>query len=936
MNNLLQSRRFFPLLITQFLGALNDNLFKNALLTLVVIKMTAQSDVLSNVIAGLFIFPFFLFSSMAGEIADKVARDKIARKLKLIEVFLMLGVAVSYFLRSIPLLIILVGLMGAQSAFFGPVKYALLPQQLKQNELISGNAYIEATTYLAILLGLILGTLLPIECSIVMLIALSVCGYLSARLILPAPAPRPTSKVNINLLESLYVNLCFLKKHRYIFQSVLGATWFWIIGAFAAVQIYPLCGKVLSAGNGTITFFLILFSLGVALGSFVCSRLLNGVINMVYVPVSAVGMAVCLLGLWLFSADYSAADHLMTFTEFLYAPKAFGLSLCMFALAFCGGLYIIPLNAFMQSRAPKAYTATIIAGNNIFNALGMVCVSVLSIILLKIGFSIPQLFLIMGITGFVVALYICSLLPDNLLRSVLQTLLRCLFRTQIKGLNNYYKAGKKVLIIANHASLWDGILLAAFMPERITFAITSEWTGKWFMPLIRLLVDFYPVDTTNPLSIRTLIEHIRLGKKVMIFPEGRITLTGKIMQVYDGAAMIAAKSGAKILPVRIDGAQYSSMSYVRDKFRCKLFPQINLTIAEARQMDPDILLKGRTATQNYLYRIMIEIMAQTAHRQDSLFDALRQNKKTHGAKRIIARNLAGETLSISHLLRQAHALAYILKSKLGEKSKIGLAVKNPLRLLVAVSALDCLGKTIVLFNPEKLSEQIKICPVDVILSQDDQSRAECPVLDLSKLKLNFLAFLGKVPNAKQNAKVIFIKNNRSFEYTMSQLLENYTKLDCVLPFNTRDRAINCLPMENGDNFVLGVILPLLSGANTLFCNGEHIKLLPHLCYDYAATLLFASENIYEIMIKNASPFDFFSIRMAFSCGNKIDDELLTKWLKQYNVRILESYTPKDSVLIRTVNTPLYNRFGSLGQSLPQTEIQTNEVLFDQEGFAFCK
>lgn len=916
MDNLISSRRFFPLLITQFLGALNDNLFKNALLTLVVLKMADQSDILSNVIAGLFILPFFLFSAWAGELADKYARDKIARRLKLLEILLMSGVAVAYWLNSLTFLIILIAAMGAQSAFFGPVKYALLPQQLKPEELITGNAYIEATTYLAILLGLILGTLLPISISIAVLIVLACGGYFSANLIPSAPAPRPDASLHLNLLSSIFQNYRFLRKHYYIFQSILGASWFWIIGAFAAVQIYPLCGKIISAGNGTITFFLVLFSLGVATGSYFCNKWLKGVINMVYVPISAVGMAFCLLSLWALTTNYPTADHVLTFTQFLAAPKAILLSLSLFMLAFFGGLYVIPLNAFMQNRAPKAYTATVIAGNNIMNSLGMVGVSVLAIILLKFGFTLPQLFLIMGLISLFVALYICALLPENLTRSVLQTILRFMFRTKVDGLKNFYKAGKKVLIIANHTSLWDGVLLGAFMPERITFAITSAWTGKWFMPIIRLLVDFYPVDPANPLSIRKLIEHIKSGKKVMIFPEGRITLTGKVMQVYDGAAMIAAKSGAKILPVRIDGAQFSTLSYVKDKFMCRMFPEINLTILEAQKFDPEILQAGRGYGQRYLYSLMTEMMFKTAQTTDGLFEAFQNSIKQHGGKRIVARTLSGNAVSAQKLLRRAFVLARTFQKTLQEKSKIALCVRDPILFLTSLLALDYLKKTIVLQNDESDTTD-----ADFVMTEQL----------FKNLKFNPFALLGRPQKIEGQTHIVFKKQGRKITHSMSELLQNCTKLDCVLPFNLKDKAINNIALNNADNFVLGILLPMLSGVETLFYAGRHTKLVPHICYDFAATILFVQQQNLDIIFNEASPFDFFNMRMAFGIGGKIDHALLDDFLKQFNLRILENYTPENSALIKAINTPLYYRFGTFGQLLP-LEKTDDRIRLDHEGF----
>jgi acyl-[acyl-carrier-protein]-phospholipid O-acyltransferase/long-chain-fatty-acid--[acyl-carrier-protein] ligase len=483
-------------------------------------------------------------------------------------------------------------------------------------------------------------------------------------------------------------NYTFLKKHTYIFQSILGASWFWTIGALVAVQIYPLCGKVLNTSEGTITFFLVLFSLGVAFGSYVCNQILKGEINMIYVPLSALGMAVCLFALWYLSSDYPTPEETMSFVEFLYSPNAFGFAASLFMLAFWGGLYIIPLNAFMQYRSPKAYTALVIAGNNIINSLGMTGSAVFAIVLFKLGFTLPQLFMIMGVISLAVALYICSLLPDTLTRSLLQTILRFMFRTKVTGFKNFKKAGSKVLIIANHTSLWDGVIMAAFMPERITFAITSAWTGKWFMPIIRLLVDFYPLDPTNPLSIRNLIEEIKKGRKVMIFPEGRISLTGKIMQVYDGAAMIAAKANAKLLPVRIRGAQYSKLSYVQDKFYTKVFPKIDLHILPATKFEVPLSKSSRNAAAKKLYELMVDMMLNTSDMPESLFDVLKESARNVHKKHIIATDVAGHSLSYGELIKKAVAYGESLSKVLGNKQRIGICIPAGLNFLVTFWALQ--------------------------------------------------------------------------------------------------------------------------------------------------------------------------------------------------------------------------------------------------------
>lgn len=932
MSSIIKTRRFLPLMITQFLGALNDNLFKNALLTLVTLKMAEQSDVLSNVIAGLFILPFFLFSAWAGEFADKYDRSKIAQNLKIMEIVLMIGVGVAYYYSNLTLLIILMALMGTQSAFFGPVKYALLPQQLKTEELITGNAYIEATTYIAILGGLITGTLLPIEFSIIVLIFLAVCGYLASRKILPAPAPRPDVKINKNLFTAMLQNYIFLRKHPYILQSILGASWFWTIGALVAVQIYPLCGKVLNAAEGTITFFLVLFSLGVAFGSYICNQILKGEINMIYVPLSAIGMAFCLFSLWILSADYPTPEKIMNFTDFLTAPKAFGFSVSLFMLAFWGGLYIIPLNAFMQHRAPKAYTASVIAGNNIINSLGMTGSAVFAIILFKLGFTLPQLFMIMGIISLMVALYICSLLPDTLTRSLLQTILRFMFRTKVTGFKNFKKAGSKVLIIANHTSLWDGVIMAAFMPERITFAITSAWTGKWFMPIIRLLVDFYPLDPSNPLSIRNLIEEIKKGRKVMIFPEGRITLTGKLMQVYDGAAMIAAKANAKLLPVRISGAQYSKLSYVQDKFYTRLFPKIDLHILPSTKFEVPLNKNSRNAAAKKLYELMVDMVLNTSDVEQTLFEALEHASKNVHKKHIIATDIMGYNLSYKDLIKKAISYGQSLSKILSDKQQIGICIPAGLNFLVTFWALQYLSKSVVIISPNDINEQVSQAGVEVLLSVKDFEDVSCDLINISTLKP--VRFAYKYKKQKTKTKVVLFKNKQMFECTSKDILKSFKQLDCIFPFNTKDVAINTLPSDSAEGFVLGTILPILSGVKTCFAPNLSAKFVSRLCYDMASTVMILNDSDYVESINNSTAFDFFNVRLAFCVGQKLENSVLEYWLKNFNVRILESFTPQDSVFIATINTPLYYKFGSLGSNLFNKKTIFDEVYFDENGFAF--
>ncbi len=906
--NLLKTRRFLPLMITQFLGALNDNLFKNALLTLVTIKMTEQADILSNLIAGLFILPFFLCSAVAGELADKYPRDRIARVLKVVEILLMCGVAAAYYWYSLPLLIVIMTLMGAQSAFFGPVKYALLPQHLKAEELVAGNAYIESTTYMAILFGLILGTLLPMEVTIGLLIALAICGYVASRAIPPAPSPRPKLKVSYNFFASMMENYRFLRRHRFVFMSILGATWFWIIGALVAVQIYPLCGQILNTGEGVITFFLILFSVGVAAGSFCCSRILKGFIHATYVPLSAVGMGVCLLLLGVFAEGYPTPAEKISFWAFFGQPHALGFSLTLFALAFWGGMYIIPLNAFMQSRAPKAYVATVIAGNNIFNALGMVAAAVFAIVFLALGFSLPQLFFAMALFSAAVAVYICALLPDALTRSLLQSLLRFLFKCRVTGLENFKFAGRRVLIISNHVSLLDGVLLAAFMPERITFAINTGWTQKWFMPIIRLLVDFYPVDPQNPLSVRSLAAEIKKGRKVMIFPEGRVTTTGAMMKVYEGAGVVAARAGAKILPVRINGAQYSRFSYLKDKFPTRLFPTITLNILEPCRFElPDGSREARHKIAHGLYRLMADMVYKTAETKAGLFDALLFTVKTCGRRHIAARQPGQRPLTVGRLLRESRALAAALCRRFPEAAQIRLPQVSGIDGLILFFGVQAAGKTALLGEADKAdgwpvlrqSADAGVCLTDRLNGWWQGVRHRRPV-----------------SAAEQVAAVLPLADGKETRLTHVNLLAACSQMNTVLPLNAKDKVVNALPPTSPMGLSLATLLPLFSGSQIIFCpQPAHGRMVAEICYDSEASVLLGDEKLFAESGAAAHPYDFFALRCALS-DSSLKEETFDLWVKKFGVRVLSGCLLPAAGAAVSFNTPLYNRFGTAGCLLP--------------------
>lgn len=966
--NLLKSKRFFPLLLTQFLGALNDNLFKNSLLTMVTIKLTSQADILSNVIAGLFILPFFLFSATAGEIADKYNRAKIAQVLKITELLLMSAVAVIFYFENITLLIILLALMGTQSAFFGPIKYALLPQLLNRDELISANAYVEASTYAAILLGLILGTLLPVNIAITVLIILALCGVVTARKIPDAPAPRPNSVISKNIFKALADTFRIIYKNPVVFKSILGATWFWTIGALVAVQIYPLAGKILHASAGVITYFLIIFSIGVALGSLTCGKILKGLIHATYVPVSALGMGISLYALYAITKDYPTPSELVTFNTFFTTPSSDTISASLFLLAFFGGMYIVPLNALMQSNAPKAYTAAVIAGNNILNAFGMSLVAIIAIIMLSMGFTIPELFLTAAIANIFVFIYIAALLPDALLRSVFQTILSVLFRVRLKGINNIKKAGSKAIIIANHTSLLDGLLIAAFMPEKVTFAINTEWSKTWYVKLFGMVVHFMPVDPTSPFSIREMIEEVKNGSKLMIFPEGRITTTGGLMKVYEGAGVIAEKADARILPIRINGAQYSKFSYMNSKFKTRMFPKITMTILKPLKIHIPEEIKGRDrrhATSVKLYELMADMIYKTSEIDENIFTSLLDAAKIHGWNHKIAEDITRRPQTYNSFIKKSYILGTAYEQTFANDKFVALMLPNMLVNVISFFALQSVDKVPVMVNftqgVTQVISSLKTVGVKTVITSRkfiSQARLEHLEQGIAKigvklvyledfapqisLKTKLKGFVRHLTNhipqhkADDTAVVLFTSGSEGMPKAVllshRNLQANRYQISSVIAFNSTDIFFNALPLFHSFGLSVGTVLTLLFGVRTFFYPSPlHYRIVPELVYDTNATIICGTDTFFYGYGRMGHPYDFFNVKYAVVGGEKLKEQTFNLWMEKFGVRLLEGYGTTETSPVLCINTPMHRQKGSVGRLLPGITYKLEQIQGIEKG-----
>lgn len=562
--SLLGQKRFLPYFITQFFGAFNDNIFKNVLLLFVAFAgagaLPISSNLFINLAAGLFILPFFLFSASAGVLADKYEKSWFIRKVKLAEIGIMCLGAIGFITESYVILLILLFLMGTQSAFFGPVKYALLPQQLKANELVPGNALVETGTFLAILLGTLGAGVIAsaenakyIAAGAVVLFA--VFGYIASRSIPEAPASAPDLSFKWQPIKQTKQTIAIAKADKTIFLALMAISWFWFLGAAYLTQ-FPNFTKIYLNGNeSAVSFLLALFSVGIAVGSLACDKLSNHRIEVGIVPIGSLGITI--FGALMATSIPSYLPEFDSFSQFVSYQELWPLFAYLLLLGASGGMFIVPLYALMQQRAKVNQRAQVIAALNIYNSLFMVGSAVLGIVCLTVlDMTIPQLFTLLAVMNLLVAVYLFMQVPIFVVRFLVWILTHSMYRVNHKNLHHLPEKGG-ALIVCNHVSYMDALLLSAVCPRLIRFVMEEEYAS--LPPLRRFLkrAGVIPISATNRTSIRRAFNEVEQalseGHIVCIFPEGRLTSDGEMNEFMRGMDLILRRSPVPVIPMALKG-----------------------------------------------------------------------------------------------------------------------------------------------------------------------------------------------------------------------------------------------------------------------------------------------------------------------------------------------------------------------------------------------
>lgn len=576
--SLLGSRRFAPFFWTQALGAFNDNAFRNAMVMLVAFQMSLDDRTVSlytNLAPALFILPFFLFSATAGQLAEKYEKTRIIRYIKLFEIAAMTIAAIGFYTHHTTLLLIVLFLMGMHSTAFGPIKYAILPQALKPQELVGGNGLVEMGTQLAMLIGMIAGNALmliagygPIAASTATILV-AVIGYLASRQIPPAPATAPDLKFSWNPYTETARVLSLTRRDRAVFNAVLGISWFWFFGTVLIAQL-PNYTRMNLGGDGTVnTFVLTLFSLGTGIGSLLCERLSGRRVEVGLVPLGAFGLTIFGVDLY-FARSGLATTHGLDWLAFLHAQGSWRIAFDLTMIGVFAGFYVVPLFAFVQSRAPREELSRIIAGNNIINALLICLASGFGLGLGMLGLHPALIFLVTALLNIVVAIYIFTLVPEFIMRFITWVLVNTLYRVRVEGAHHIPDEGAAVLV-CNHVSYMDALLLMGNLRRPIRFVMYYKIFDIPVLQFVFRTAKAIPIAGAKEDAeiLRDAYESMEAalanGELVCIFPEGALTRDGSIAPFKSGVMRLLEHQPVPVVPMALRGL-WGSVWSRRDTF----------------------------------------------------------------------------------------------------------------------------------------------------------------------------------------------------------------------------------------------------------------------------------------------------------------------------------------------------------------------------------
>ena len=878
---------------------------------------------------------------------------------------------VGYDTASVSVLYLSLFGFGVCGALFGPIKYGILPDHLDRSELPAGNALVEGATFIAILLGTIVGGIAaqnggdPAAFGFLMII-FSVACWGASLLIPPTGQGAPDLVIRGNVAASTVSLLNHLRDDKRIWWGAFVTSWFWLAGAVVATVMQPLV-KDLGGTEEVITTCNAIFAISIAIGSGLAAWLAAGRIILLPTLIAGVLLGLFALDIGLSTWGAQPIAGLLSYWDIFKSVRGIRLILDLAGLAIAGGLFIVPVFAAVQAWAGADRRARVIAGVNVLNA-GFMTASGIAVALLTLAGLPPSgVFTLLGIGSILVAVAISRTMPTNALSDALSIIYRALFRIEVKGLDNLRNAGPNLIIALNHVSFLDAGLALSLRSRKPIFAIDVAIAKLWWVRPFMKVARALPLDPLKPMATRTLINAVKAGDALIIFPEGRITVTGSLMKVYDGAAMIADKADAEVVPVRIEGLELTPFSRLsKGQVRRKWFPKVTVTILEPVKLSVDPALRGkyrRQAAGAALYGVMSDLVFRTTSTDRTMIEATIAAAQLHGPNRVAIEDPVSGALTYKRLLIGASILGRKLMPLAPEGRPVGVMLPNANGTVATILALMTAGRVPAMINftagATNILAACKAADIKNIVTSRlfvEKGRLDNLVATLAgtisivyledirptitkfdKVR-GFLSWDKPLVKRKADdwAAILFTSGSegvpKGVVLSHRNMLANTAQAAARIDFGRQDKVFNVLPVFHSFGLTIGMMLPLVSGVPIyLYPSPLHYRTVCELIYGSNATIMFGTDTFLSGYARVAHAYDFRSLRYILAGAEPVKEVTRKTYMEKFGLRILEGYGVTETAPALALNTPMFNKFGTVGRVLPGMEARLEKVEGVDEG-----
>jgi acyl-[acyl-carrier-protein]-phospholipid O-acyltransferase / long-chain-fatty-acid--[acyl-carrier-protein] ligase len=971
---LMTSRRFAPLFWCQFFSAFNDNFVRNMLAMLILFRFGGGDSSAKILIASMaFVLPAIPLSALGGEIADSHDKALVARRLKLAEIGVQMIAAAGFVFSSLTLLYVALFGLGCVAALFGPIKYGILPDHLRREELVSANALVEGATFAAIICGLIAGGFAAAEgrssgSVVTQLMVVALACYGSARFIPPTGVGAPGLKVHMNVIASTWRIINEARADGRTWVAALATSWFWTVG-IVTLSLVPVIIKSRIGGGIDVEIAInLIFAIGIAAGSLGAATLSRGRIELAPAPFLLIVMAGLAIDIGLATNELAPASREVPVGEFFTSLFGLRVAFELFLFSAAGGLFVVPIFAAIQAWAGEERRARVVGAVNALSYLMMVAGSVATMVLLQaLGLTEPMALVVLGLANIPAAAYLFLRLPANLLAFFLRLLWGALFRLEVKGIEHLPRPGECAIIAVNHVSFLDAPILLSLMEKPPLFAIDHGLARRWWIRPFLKLAGVSPADPSRPLTARALVKQARTGRALAVFPEGRVALAGPVIHDYESAALMIVKSGAPVTPVRLVGPERTFLSRLDPQWVGRgLFPKVTVTILPPRRLATRAGLRGRAlrrAAGAALCGMMSDLVFETTDIRRTLHAAFEDEAR----KRSLSRVAVEDSLAGGLTLRMFRIGVGVLARKIVEISSpgevVGLVLANANGSAVTFMALQAAGRVPAMLNftagPQNLVAACHTARITLVLtSRSFVEKAELgktveAISEVARIvwledvresasradKLRAALTAGRsfaTPDPDDPAVVLFTSGTegvpKGVVLSHANLLANVAQIDALFDLRLTDVFFNPLPIFHAFGLSAGMLLGLMTSMKVyLYPTPLHYRQIPELIDKVGATVLVGTDTFLSAYARNADAYGFRTLRYVIAGAEPLKAETRRIYMEKFGLRLLEGYGVTEASPVVAVNTAAFNRNGTVGKLLPFVEARLEPVPGIDEG-----